>query len=208
MLALLAYRLWPTWEGASAQEKFARLIESHGAYAKALLTSLAHPGSVQPEALRGLQATARRTRGDAEAASARLADEPAGNRMRPELAQVLTATVSRLAHAELALHAFALSPGGQPPAKAIARIDHFASALDLAMSRIANALRTSRPEEVAPLRPIYTALAAELPRDAPLAALADRLVDATNTLATAVRWYQCVVHARRSSLATVKRSKG
>lgn len=35
-LALIAYVAWPTWEGVSAPEKFARLLEPHRAYASAL----------------------------------------------------------------------------------------------------------------------------------------------------------------------------
>ena len=36
-LALLAYVLWPTWEGSSAAEKFAQLSIAQGRYAAALL---------------------------------------------------------------------------------------------------------------------------------------------------------------------------
>lgn len=45
-LALIAYRVWPTWEGATAQVTFATLLEAHRNYATALLLELAHPGSV------------------------------------------------------------------------------------------------------------------------------------------------------------------
>jgi uncharacterized membrane protein YccC len=43
-LALAGYLLWPTWEGAAAQEKFARLVETHRDIANALLRALSHPG--------------------------------------------------------------------------------------------------------------------------------------------------------------------
>src|SRR5260221_12123163 len=66
-MALIAYFVWPTWEGSTAQEKLARLLESHREYVEALLRELAHPGSCEPARLRALQATARRARSDAEA---------------------------------------------------------------------------------------------------------------------------------------------
>jgi hypothetical protein len=60
------------------------------------------------------------------------------------------------------------------------------AALDVAMSRVAAALRCLREQEPIPrLRPIYAAL---LPTgDAPLAVIVDRLIDATDTLDEIVR---------------------
>ena len=46
VMALIAYVVWPTWEGGLAREKFARLLETHAAYATALLRELAHPSQV------------------------------------------------------------------------------------------------------------------------------------------------------------------
>src|SRR6202043_2102453 len=109
-LALVAYFAWPTWEGAAAQEKFARLLEAHGAYGAGLLRELAQPGIVDAAQLRALQGTARRARSDAEAATVRLMDEPARAPFTPQVARLLIAAVARFAHAELALHALALSP--------------------------------------------------------------------------------------------------
>ena len=43
-LAILAYLLWPTWEGTSAAEKFARLITAQGSYGRALLRAYTRPG--------------------------------------------------------------------------------------------------------------------------------------------------------------------
>src|SRR5258706_371335 len=53
-LALVAYFAWPTWEGATAQEKFARLLEAHDAYAAGLLRELGQPGSQDAAQLRAL----------------------------------------------------------------------------------------------------------------------------------------------------------
>jgi hypothetical protein len=108
-LALAAYYLWPTWQGATAQDKFARFIDAHRDYGTALLRELARPGSVKPAELRALQVAARRARSDADAATARLSDEPAQAQLTPDFAQLLMASATRLAHAELALHALVVS---------------------------------------------------------------------------------------------------
>jgi uncharacterized membrane protein YccC len=192
-LGLIAYFVWPTWEGSTAQEKFAQLIEAHRDYATGLLCELARPSSVQPAALRALQAAARRARSDAEAATARVRDEPTKTRLTPDFAQMLIATVSRLAHAELALHALAVSrfqtgSFSDAPREGLTHLDDLRESLALGISRIAAALRTpEKREPIPPLRPIYTALASEPTRDAPLVALVDRLIDATNTLDAMVR---------------------
>jgi uncharacterized membrane protein YccC len=192
-LGLIAYLVWPTWEGSTAQEKFAQLIEAHRDYATGLLCELARPSSVQPAALRALQAAARRARSDAEAATARVRDEPTKTRLTPDFAQMLIATVSRLAHAELALHALAVSrfqtgSFSDAPREGLTHLDDLRESLALGISRIAAALRTpEKREPIPPLRPIYTALASEPTRDAPLVALVDRLIDATNTLDAMVR---------------------
>jgi uncharacterized membrane protein YccC len=190
-LALGAYFTWPTWGRVTAQGKFAGLIEAHRDYATELLRELAHPGSAEPRDLRALQAAARRARSDAEAATVRLSDEPVQARLMLELAQALTATVSRLAHAELALHALVLSPDwacSRPSGEVPTHLDNLRAALDPAMTRIAASLRLPRESEpIPPLRPIATALAGESLSNAPLAALADRLIDAVDTLDAIVR---------------------
>jgi len=191
-LALLAYFAWPTWGGTTAQEKFAQLIETHGAYATALLGGLAHSGGVEAAQLRALQSAARRARSDAEAAAARLSVEPARVPLTPELAQLLMATVARIAHAELALHTLALSqyrpvtgtaaPGAQP-------LEVFSEALATALNRLASAVRSlTQPQPIPPLRPLHAALR-EAPalRDTALVVITDRLVDSANTLDSILR---------------------
>ena len=192
--ALGAYMVWPTWERTTAAEKFARLADAHRAYAVALLSVLAHPGNVDAAGLRALQISARRARSDAEAAAARLADEPADGRFTPELAQLLVAAVGRLAHAELALHALALTRELQPATgdklpESLASVYHLKSAVGDAVSRIALGLRTLRaPSAIPALRPIYSELAADPAlRGTPLVAIADQMIDAINTLDGAVR---------------------
>jgi len=193
-LALTAYFIWPTWLGATAQEKFARLLEAHGEYTAALLRELARPGGVGATQLRLFQVTARRARSETEAATARLSDEPSHPPLTPGLARLLIATVARLAHAELALHALALSTH-RPASRAAAsdeideRIDALGTALRTALGGLAAAVANlQQPQPFAALRPIYSALAAQPAlRDSPLLGIADRLVDTVNTLDAVLR---------------------
>ena len=55
-LAILAYLLWPTWEGTSAAEKFARVITAQGSYGRALLRAYTRPGGTVATRLSSLPA--------------------------------------------------------------------------------------------------------------------------------------------------------
>jgi uncharacterized membrane protein YccC len=186
-LALAGYLLWPTWEGATAQEKFARLVETHRDFANALLRALSQPGILDASQLRALQAAARRARSDAEAATARLADEPPHPPLTLHLAETVIAVAARLGQASLGLHAFVLSqhsaiPGTNPIVAN--RLDALGNGLDTAMTRLAYALRTMHaPEAVASLRPLHAALRAEPSLcGGAVVGLMERLVDAVDTL--------------------------
>jgi uncharacterized membrane protein YccC len=194
--ALIAYSVWPTWEGVTAQEKFAWLVEAHGEYTTALLHSLAHPWQTSPAQLRGLQAAARRARTDAEASSDRLADEPPHPPLTPTVAQTLVAVVTRLAHTELSLHALvppqATATGreeGEARDADAHRLDALATAFNTTMISLAEAVRTLQPPgPIPPLRQIQSAL-----RDRPtvldprLLQITDNLVDAAHTLEDVLR---------------------
>lgn len=103
-LALLAYIVWPTWEGTSAGEKFARLFALQGRLASALLRAYTRPGNSNG-ARRELQLAARRARTDADASADRLAGEPEHPPMTGELARALIAVGHRIAQACIALNA-------------------------------------------------------------------------------------------------------
>jgi len=194
VLALAAYLTWPTWEGATAQEKFARLLEAHRDYLTALLRELVYPRSVDAARLRARQADARRTRSNAEAATMRLLAEPAHATLTPGVAQTLIAAVARLALAELALHALAVSRE-RPRVRMDAtgniakRVDVFRAAIDMTMGQLADALRRrQRPPPIPALRPLQVALRGEATTEAmPLVEITDRLVDAANTLDAILR---------------------
>ncbi len=102
-LAILAYLIWPTWEGTSAAEKFARLFTAQGNYARALLRAYSRPGVAEPVRLGTLQLAARRARIDAEASADRLAGEPDRAPMSASLARALASAGHRIAQACLTL---------------------------------------------------------------------------------------------------------
>jgi hypothetical protein len=195
-LALIAYFAWPTWEAASAREKFARLVEAHAEYAASLLRQLAHPGRLDAGRLRGLQVAARRARSDAEASAARLSEEPPRTSLPPQLARVLIATVLRLTQAELALHVLAplqRVPAAHAhevaPSERASPLDRLASALTATMSDLAGSLRTMQPAGAAPhLRRHQVELAGQAtPADSALVSATDGLVDAVDTLHAVLR---------------------
>jgi len=177
-LALAGYLAWPTWASSTVHEKFARLIEAHRDYVKALLAELANPATADARALRGLQAAAREARSDAETAAARLADEPQHGSVTPRFARFMNAAVARLAQAELALHALILSPE-----RPVIATGDLSAALSSALARLASALRTMHPPEAIPvLNPLEPASPGT-----PLAAITDGLVEATDMLDSVLR---------------------
>jgi uncharacterized membrane protein YccC len=197
-LALIAYSVWPTWEGFTAQEKFARLIEAHGTYTTALLHSIAHPGQTGPAQLRGLQAAARRARTGAEASSDRLADEPPRPPLTPAVAQTLLAVVTRLAHTELSLHALVppqatatgAEEGGAGDTDTCAHmLDALATAFSTTMISLAEAVRTLQPPGLLPpLRQVQCALRDQASvHDPRLLQITDNLVDAARALEDVLR---------------------
>ena len=97
-MALIAYVVWPTWEGGLAREKFppdSSICMPQDAYRAAPTARGSEPG--RPARLRALQVAARRARSDAEASTARLADEPAHAALPSAVAEAMIAAVGRLA---------------------------------------------------------------------------------------------------------------
>ncbi len=109
-VALIAYVVWPSWEGSSANVKFAVLLEDQGQYAAALLRAYARPADDEEAHLRSLELEGRRAHTDADASADRLSDEPPRPPMTAELARALIAAAQRLTLAGLTLHA-AITPG-------------------------------------------------------------------------------------------------
>jgi len=106
-LAILAYLLWPTWEGTSAADKLARLFATQGAWARAQLRAYTMPEATEEIRTGRLQLAARRARTDAVASVDRLTGEPGHGPMSAGQARALISAAHRIALAGLALRATA-----------------------------------------------------------------------------------------------------
>jgi Fusaric acid resistance protein-like len=194
-LVIAVYFAWPTWEAVSARENFARVLERHGEYASALLRQLAHPGRFDAAQLRAVQVAARGARSDAEASAARLSDEPSLAPLTPDLARALITTVRQLAHAELALHALAVSQEqlGRQSHDVLTgddadALDALGASLATTMSALAVSLRTLQPQASAPTaRPVQAALKTQWGVNGTFRAATDGMVDAVGRLDALVR---------------------
>ena len=151
-LALLAYVLWPTWEGSSAAEKFAQLSIAQGRYAAALLRAYTRRRSSESAQLAELQLAARRARIDAVASADRLAGEPDREPMSSGLANALASSGHRTAQAVLSLGAAVTAHGTTATSAAADEtalsdaqlrpgLDELASSVEQATGLIADSLR-------------------------------------------------------------------
>jgi uncharacterized membrane protein YccC len=194
-LAVAVYVGWPTWGAVSAHENFARLLELHGEYAAALLRQLAHPGRSDAVELRAIQRAARHARSEAEASAARLSDEPSLAPLTPDLARALITTVRQLVHAELALHALAISQAelGRPSQNGRDGddgdgLDTLGASLATMLDALAVSLRTLQPSASAPAaRLAHAALDSRRGANGTIRAATDGMVDAVGRLDSLVR---------------------
>jgi uncharacterized membrane protein YccC len=151
-LAILAYLLWPTWEGTSAAEKFARLFLAQGRYASGLLRAYTRPGTAESAGLGQLRIPARRARTDAEASADRLAGEPDHPPMTARTARTLESAGHRIAQACLALgavvaaHHSASRTASVPDADLQNVLDRLADGVMDSVGKLADALRAAGPE--------------------------------------------------------------
>jgi uncharacterized membrane protein YccC len=169
-LAVLAYLLWPTWEGTSAAEKLARLFAAQGAWVSAQLRAYTMPEATEAVRSGRLQLAARRARTDAIASVDRLAGEPDHGPVRSGLARALMSAAHRIALAGLALrasaaaHHVALAKGSagrpnraggprDPDADLQPSLDELADGVSQATALIASALRQLGASPAQPGRP-------------------------------------------------------
>jgi uncharacterized membrane protein YccC len=203
-LAIVAYLVWPTWEGTSSAEKFARLFLAQGSYASALLRSYARPDGPEGATVRHLRTEARRARLNAEASADRLAGEPDHPPMSARTARALESAGHRIAQACLTLgaavaaHHAAKPVGARLDEQIQPGLDRLASGVTSAVSQLAVALRAAdqdgpeAAEGLPRLREIQQEIGTGPPgQDAEsevhgLRAATDSLVDAVNTAAHAL----------------------
>lgn len=198
-LAILAYLLWPTWEGTSAAEKFARLFVAQGRYASALLHAYSRPDSAELARLGQLRIAARRARIDAQASADRLAGEPDHPPVTVRMARGLESAGHRIAQACVALSAVMTAQHSASRAAGVADAD-LQNGLDLladgvtnSVDQLAAALRApglqgpQPPSDLPQLRALQRAIWLRLAgQDAQPARAEAGLVAATDTLVDAI----------------------
>jgi hypothetical protein len=206
-LAILAYLLWPTWEGTSAAEKFARLFVAQGRYASALLHAYSRPDSAELARLGQLRIAARRARIDAQASADRLAGEPDHPPVTVRMARGLESAGHRIAQACVALSAVMTAQHSASRSAGVADAD-LQNGLDLladgvtnSVDQLATALRAPGPQgprlpaDLPQLRALQRAIWLRLAgqdaqpagAEAGLVAATDTLVDAIDTARHALR---------------------
>lgn len=139
-LAIIAYRLWPTWERTRISERIARMLDAYRDYLHAVLRfELAAAPSAQE--LERSRRAARVARSNLEASVDRLSSEPGATREQMIRLNSILASSHRFIHAVMALDAIV----SQTPALAgSAPLQHFAAAVETTLVLLSAALRGGR----------------------------------------------------------------
>ncbi len=168
-IALLAYWLWPTWERYRVSDVMAEMLDAFREYLDALQTG---------ERIEAKRIAGRLARSNLEASIDRAASEPGVSPDRIALLNGMMATSRRLAKSLLSLEA---SRG--------ALSKQFATDLEATLSRLAQALRTSKFPDLPDLREEYHKMIQSADKHSLVNVEADRIVNSLNTLAEQVqRW--------------------
>jgi len=186
-LALVAYLLWPTWEGQRSNIALARLIDCYRAHILAVLGN-------DIGALHETRTAARAARTRVLASLDRMRAEP-GRERAAELAatESFLANAHRLIRTSLSLEAALRDEGALPQ---LPELSAFTAEVDGALSAIADALRDRTPPQVRSPRPAERQLAKAIASDDTLAAspagmamadTCDRIADSIDTLAHLLR---------------------
>jgi uncharacterized membrane protein YccC len=108
VIALLAYRLWPTWERTQVSEALARLLDAYRGYFQMVRDAYLQPDANFARDLDRARQECRLARSSLEASAARLAAEPTAGDTRPARLTALNAILAnshRFIHALMALEA-------------------------------------------------------------------------------------------------------
>ncbi len=187
-LALVAYIVWPTWEGRRANIALAELIESYRAHIRAVLGE-------DITALHETRSSARAARTGVLASLERLQAEPKRAPAQRELAatESFLANAHRLIRTSLSLEAVLRDEGSLPKLPELA---DFSAQVDHALAAIATTLRDDTTLQLHSPRPSERRLAEAIEKDPLLAhsptglALADtcdRIADSVDALAHLLR---------------------
>jgi fusaric acid resistance family protein len=182
---LIVFALWPTWSEAPARQSLADLIAAQRAYVAAVLgwyvTGIRPPS----DQIRDLTRRLRLTRVNAEATVARSLSEPSARQIDQSRAQRALGALRRLARVS---HLLGLDARDRQQPEPVPGLAPLASSLDALLARVRAAVAAGgqlREDSLPNLRAGYEELAGEHP-DPDLLAELDELVDAANSLATAV----------------------
>ena len=178
-LALVAYALWPTWEGRRIKPILATLIDAYRRHLAAVCA-----GKVGE--LVDTRAAARRARTNAQASLERLRAEPRRRTSAAELKQAesLLANASRLIRATVMLEA-PLRDGAILPERE--QLEAFAAEADRILGLVVTGLRDDKPVDAPLLRPYERRLCAALtPGTEADDALAITVADACDRIADSV----------------------
>lgn len=139
-LALLAYRLWPTWERNRVSERIAQMLDAYRDYIHALSQTDAGAGSSTQELERSRR-VARGARSNLEASVDRLSSEPGTTREQMSRLNAALASSHRFIHAVMALDAIFFR---DPALSNSPHFKMFAGSVERTLSLLASALRGVR----------------------------------------------------------------
>jgi len=159
-IALVAYRLWPTWERTLVPEALARMLDAYRAYFQVIRDGYIEAAPSRPEFLGRLdqaRQSGRLARTNLEASIARLRSEPGFPAERLTALNTILANGHRLIHALMALEA-GLFHSQPVPARPAFRT--FANSVDATMYFLAAYLRGTavHPGDLPDLREEHRAL--------------------------------------------------
>jgi uncharacterized membrane protein YccC len=143
LIALLAYRLWPTWEQTQVAEGVARLLDAYRAYLQAIRDAYLNPSATFTRELDRARQNCRLARSNLEASAARLGTEPGVDPARLTALSSILANSHRLIHAVMSLEA-GLYRSRPAPARDAFRT--FANHVDVTLYFLAAGLRGARVE--------------------------------------------------------------
>jgi uncharacterized membrane protein YccC len=119
MLAIVAYRLWPTWERTRISERIARMSDAYREYFHAILR-FDPPDPTSAQELDRTRRAARVARASLEASVDRLSSEPGATREQMIRLNAILASSHRFIHAVMAVDAIVSQTpafSGSPPSK-------------------------------------------------------------------------------------------
>jgi uncharacterized membrane protein YccC len=140
ILALLAYRLWPSWERTRISERIAQMLDAYRNYVRAL-SQVHSQDESSIQALEQAQRGARVARSNLEASVDRLSSEPGTTREQMSRLNAVLTSSYRFIHASMALDAiFSQAPtlSNSLPLKT------FTSSVEKTLAFLASTLRGTR----------------------------------------------------------------